>query len=189
MCQLGERTAGRLALAVVAAEAHLAPNGRCPVGSGPRGNGGVEGDRFGTDGQPVVRASDGRTQLRHRAAVVGFVVRRAIDRREYVEVAVGAHDDERIGGPEASARQREIQSVGRCGRRNVDPALSADPTVRPSRRLVKSTRERRAGRPAPLCDPPKASIVSALLQLAATLRVVNPLLERTVRLPSGSGRE
>ena len=48
---------------------------------------------------------------------------------------------------------------------------------------------RSTGPPRRLCNRPIASTVDPLLPHAAMLRVVDPLLERTVRLPSGSGRD
>ena len=69
--------------------------------------------------------ADGRPKLGEDSAIVGFVVRRPINGREDIEIAVCAHHNERIGGPEASAGHEGIQSAARCGRRNRDSAQSA----------------------------------------------------------------
>jgi len=155
-----------------------------------------------------------RTIPARRGLLGSWACRSASDRwGEDVKIAVGAHHDERVGGAEASAGHKGIQSAVRCGRRNCDPARSADshdgtgaafgqanlasgpaPEVG-SGRPIRSNRD--IGRPsrvtgdgrtpllptAALCNRGKASILSALLQLAQRF-AWSPLLERTVRLPS-----
>jgi hypothetical protein len=77
-----------LRLAVVATQAEIATHSRRAVAAGPCRNGGVERGGVGANGQPVVLAANRRPQFRENAAVFGLVVRRAVNRREDVEVSV-----------------------------------------------------------------------------------------------------
>jgi hypothetical protein len=100
-CVSPSRIRSDVTLVSVATSTEVAVDGSSPMGPRPRGNSRGKLVRAGPDGKPAPDPANTTAKLLDEASIERLVVLSPAGRREHIEIAVGAHDDERLGRSKA----------------------------------------------------------------------------------------